>query len=99
MKVAALSLAAALASGSLFCAGVGAQAVARKYVVTDLGSLDGSVGNTIAQGINNAGQVVGSSRLGASFSDPSHAFRTAPNQPIQAADNLGTLGGASSFAY
>jgi probable HAF family extracellular repeat protein len=76
-----------------------AQVPATKYVVTDLGSLDGSIGTTSAQGINNAGQVVGSTRLGASFSDPSRAFRTAPNRPIQAADNLGTLGGASSFAY
>ena len=76
-----------------------AQVVTMKYVVTDLGSLDGSVGNTIAQGINNAGQVVGYTRLGPSFSDPSRAFRTGPNQPIQPADNLGTLGGASSFAY
>ena len=76
-----------------------AQVPTMKYVVTDLGSLDGSIGNTIAQGINNAGQVVGYTRLGSSFSDPSRAFRTGPNQPIQLADNLGTLGGASSFAY
>ena len=75
------------------------QTVPTKYVVTDLGSLDGSVGNTIVQGINNAGQAVGTTRQGPSFSDPSRAFRTAPNQPIQPADNLGTLGGASSFGY
>jgi len=70
-----------------------------KYVVTDLGSLDLSVGNTIAQGINNAGQVVGYTRLGATFDFPSRAFRTGPNQPIHLSDDLGTLGGASSFAY
>lgn len=75
------------------------QVVTMKYVVTDLGSLDSSVGNTTVQGINNAGQVVGYTRLGPSFSDPSRAFRTGPNQSIQPADALGTLGGASSFAY
>jgi probable HAF family extracellular repeat protein len=66
-----------------------AQVPTTKYVVTDLGSLDGSIGTTIAQGINNAGQVVGTTRFGPSFSDPSRAFRTAPNRPIQPADNLG----------
>jgi probable HAF family extracellular repeat protein len=76
-----------------------AQVPATKYVVTDLGSLDGSIGTTIAQGINNAGQVVGYTRFGPTFSDPSRAFRTAANRPIQPADNLGTLGGASSFGY
>lgn len=72
-------------------------AAQKRYVVTDLGSLNGHP--TVAQGINNAGQVVGHSRLGPSFSDPSHAFRTGPNQVIKPADDLGTLGGASSFAY
>ncbi len=76
-----------------------AQVATLKYVVTDLGSLDGSIGNTTAQGINNAGQVVGHTRLGPSFTDPSRAFRTAPNKPVEPGDNLGTLGGASSFAY
>lgn len=76
-----------------------AQVANMKYVVTDLGSLDGSTGNTVAQGINNAGQVVGYTRLGPSFTDPSRAFRTAPNRPVEPGDNLGTLGGASSFAY
>lgn len=89
----ALALAAA---GLAIATGAAAQS---KYVVTDLGSLDGSIGTTTAQAINNAGQVVGHTRLGASFTAPSRAFRTAPNQPIQPADNLGTLGGASSFAY
>lgn len=99
MKLATLALAAALAAGSLFCVGASAQVAAKKYVVTELGSLDGSIGNTIALGINNAGQVVGYTRLGSSFSDPSRAFRTAPNQAIKPTDHLGTLGGASSFAY
>jgi probable HAF family extracellular repeat protein len=44
-----------------------------------------------AGGINDLGQVVGTS--------DSHAFRTAPNSPINpATDDLGTLGGSSSFA-
>lgn len=89
----------ALLIAAAFALPAAAQTVARKYVVTELGSLDGSVGNTIAQGINNAGQVVGYTRLGASFSDPSRAFRTAANQSIKSTDNLGTLGGASSFGY
>ncbi len=70
----------------------------KRYVVVDLGSLDGSVGNTLVQGINNAGQVVGYTTLGP-YPSPSRAFRTAANRPIQPTDSLGTLGGASSFAY
>ena len=93
IRLALGTLAVAVASSAL------GQVVTTKYVVTELGSLDGSVGSTIAQGINNAGQVVGYTRLGPTFSDPSRAFRTRPNQPVQPADNLGTLGGASSFAF
>lgn len=51
---------------------------------------------TQASGINDSGQVVGSS-----FNDNSErrAFRTAPNSAINpATDNLGTLGGTSSRA-
>jgi probable HAF family extracellular repeat protein len=58
----------------------------------DLGTL-APQGYTSASGINNAGQVAGSS------GSPRHAFRTAPNKPINpATDDLGTLGGSSSFA-
>jgi probable HAF family extracellular repeat protein len=58
----------------------------------DLGTL-APQGYTGASGINNAGQVVGSS------GSPRHAYRTAPNKPINpATDDLGTLGGSSSFA-
>jgi len=57
---------------------------AQMYRITDLGSLSGS-GNR-PSGINNLGQVVGASG--------GHAFRTAPNSPINpATDDLGTLGG------
>jgi probable HAF family extracellular repeat protein len=63
-----------------------------QYTVTDLGSLGG--GYSIARGINNSGQVVGS----AYTSDSQwHAFRTAANQPINpATDDLGTFGGDPS---
>jgi len=62
----------------------------------DLGTLGGSY--TGADGINNLGQVVGSSsRFPGDRSK--HAFRTAPNQPINpGTDDLGTLGGAYSYA-
>jgi probable HAF family extracellular repeat protein len=47
--------------------------------------------------INDLGQVVGGLDVG---SMGYHAFRTAPNRPIDSAtDDLGTLGGGSSFAY
>jgi probable HAF family extracellular repeat protein len=50
----------------------------------------------LVRGMNNSGQVVGG--LGRS-DQPSRAFRTRPNAAIDpVADDLGTLGGASSFA-
>jgi probable HAF family extracellular repeat protein len=69
---------------------------AQMYTVTDLGTLGGSL--SAAYGINGSGQVVGySSKAG---DTTFHAFRTAPNSPINpAADDLGTLGGSSSSAY
>ena len=70
------------------------------YTVTDLRTFVGGTWST-ASGINAYGQVVGA----ASFADdarghPSyHAFRTAPNRPINSAtDDLGTLGGSLSWA-
>ena len=63
-----------------------------KYVVTDLGGLGGTF--TSVNGINNTGQVVGSSNLPGDVI--THAFRTAPNQPVKPGDDLGTLGGANS---
>jgi probable HAF family extracellular repeat protein len=63
---------------------------------SDLGA-----GSTSATHINSLGQAVGSSDIGdnAPFYGSSHAFRTAPNNPInRGTDDLGTLGGSSSGA-
>ena len=74
---------------------------AQMYTVTDLGNLGGAI--SVAYGINASGQVVGWSYTG--DYDPvayaiTHAFRTAPNSPINpATDDLGTLGGYYSWAY
>lgn len=60
----------------------------------DLGTLGGS--NSNGNGINNLGQVVGSSETA---SGETRAFRTAPNSTINSAtDDLGTLGGSFSSA-
>lgn len=68
----------------------------------DIGSLGWNSGNpffalyTAATDINDSGQIVGASRVP---NGDTHAFRTAPNQPISSAtDDLGTLGGSSSYA-
>lgn len=54
---------------------------------------------TYASAINNSGQVVGSSEIAPFPAAPVHAFRTAPESPINpATDDLGTLGGSSSSA-
>jgi len=62
---------------------------AQMYTIIDLGSLGG--GGTTASDINSSGQVAGTSvRTDLLI----HAFRTAPNSPINpATDDLGTLGG------
>lgn len=63
----------------------------------DLGTLGiGSHGSAI----NNSGQVVGWSWVsGDEFDGVAHAFRTAPDSPINVAtDDLGTLGGINSLA-
>jgi probable HAF family extracellular repeat protein len=71
-------------------------ALAVSYNVTDLGTLSGDNAST-ACAINNSGQVVGDSY---SSNGATHAFRTAPNQPINpATDFLGTLGGTKSWAF
>jgi probable HAF family extracellular repeat protein len=87
-----------LTLGLLLIAGT---AFAQMYTITDLGTLGGTI--SVAYGINASGQVVGWSYTGAV--DPlagniSHAFRTAPNKPINPiTDDLGTLGGYYSWAY
>ena len=58
-------------------------------------------GDTYAYGINDSGQVVGTSDIGINvpFGGTFHAFRTAPNGAInRATDDLGTLGGTYSSA-
>ena len=60
----------------------------------DLGTLGGT--SSAGNGINNLGQVVGSS---GTTDGQTRAFRTAPNSVINpATDDLGTLGGSSSTA-
>lgn len=80
--------------GLLFAA---SSCCAQMYTVTDLGTLGGS--QSVANGINASGQVVGwSYTAGDNFI---HAFRTAPNSPIHhGRDDLHTLAGVSeSVAY
>ncbi len=64
----------------------------------DLGSLTGMTGGySRGFAINDNGQVAGWSVNG---QGGRHAFRTRPNMPINpATDDLGTLGGADSYAY
>src|SRR5688500_4580125 len=67
------------------------------YSILDLSTLGGSDSSTFGFGtLNNAGQAAGSSPLPG---HPAiHAFRTAPNSPMNAAADLGTLGGDTSEA-
>ena len=65
--------------------------------MTNLGTLGGDTVD--ASGINNLGQVVGQASTYKAGNAPDQAFRTAANRPINpATDDLGTLGGESSFA-
>jgi probable HAF family extracellular repeat protein len=68
------------------------------YRVVDLGTLGGT--SSTAYGINDLGQVVGAAFAQTPSGAALHAFRTAPNQPINpATDDLGTLGGHSSVGW
>ena len=60
------------------------------YTVTDLGTLGGPPGEgSAAYGINDLGQVVGSAFAQTAEGPAMHAFRTAPNKPINpATDDL-----------
>jgi len=64
--------------------------LAQMYTVTDLGTVDtDDNARSLATGINNSGQVVGNSYL-LFTALSSHAFRTAPNKPINpATDDFG----------
>jgi probable HAF family extracellular repeat protein len=65
-------------------------------MMTDLGGLGGMLSH--ANAVNDSGQVVGEASL--DYRTPIHAFRTAPNQPVNpATDDLGTLGGTTSEAW
>ena len=62
--------------------------------MTDLGTLGEDFSSSSALGINDAGQVVGSS---ATAAGDRHAFITGPNG--KGLTDLGTLGGDFSQAY
>ncbi len=68
-------------------------AAAQKYVITDLGTIGGSI--SYATGINDSGQVVGSSYV--NFKNGIyHAFIWTASTGLQ---DLGTLGGENSYAH
>src|SRR3954453_18183460 len=64
------------------------------YSVADLGTLSGRR-VSIGGGINNAGQVTGSSYASPSLDGEAHAFLYSNGEMA----DLGTLGGVSSFGY
>jgi probable HAF family extracellular repeat protein len=66
----------------------------QQQTVTDIGTLGGTYLSTDARGINDAGQVTGSSGTAEGVT---HAFITGPDG--MGMRDLGTLGGAYSFAY
>ncbi|WP_052672562.1 DUF3466 family protein [Aliterella atlantica] len=76
-------------------------AAATLYNVTDLGTFSG-IGNSRATGINDLGQVIGTSLISFGEVDgqpilATQAFRTAPNSPIDVAtDNIGGAQGETT---
>jgi probable HAF family extracellular repeat protein len=88
VKLVALILAAAASLSTAYAAPT-------TYYFTDLGTL--GAGTSVAQDINDVGQVVGMSYL---VSGELRAFRTSPNAPINVAtDSLGWLGGSPANSY
>ena len=75
--------------------------VAQMYTVTDLGTIPGDSSlsggdNSESRGINASGQVVGASMVSFHLF---HAWRTAPNRPINpATDDLGTQVPGSGYS-
>ena len=79
----------------------GCTCFAQMYTFMDLGNLGNppgpNYGFSFPMGINNSGQIVG---LPYGEMITTHAFRTAPNSPINpTTDDLGTLGGSRSGAW
>jgi probable HAF family extracellular repeat protein len=72
--------------------------LAQMYTVTDLGTVDiRDNGSSTAMGINESGQVVGESSSTENGSNV-HAFRTAPNKPINpATDDFGPASSAAAI--
>lgn len=67
---------------------------------TDLGTLSGSYNtNSVAYGINSAGQIVGISYLSSIANAPYHATLWSKSAGIWAITDLGTLGGTNSWAH
>lgn len=92
MKTAGLSLRPSLVL--MLAVMLAPPAFSQSYAVADLGSLDagGLMDVSYASGINNFGDVVGSSYVALSL----HAYLWKKSQGMQ---DLGTLGGGNSIAY
>lgn len=80
-----------LAAWLVFLLAASTSIAAQTYSIKDLGTLENG-GTSWGQRVNAFGQVAG----WATINGTAHAFRTAPNSPINpATDDLGALGGSS----